>query len=71
MHFHFTCAAEKKIFTCLCYLYVFQAMLYSQYKFINNNIICNRVRKEIIMLKKAERVFHSFMENPLTCLRII
>ena len=37
---------------------VLQAMLQCIYSiFINNNIICDRVRKEIIMLKKAARVF--------------
>ena len=29
MHFHFVCAGAKKIFTGLCYLYVFQAILYT------------------------------------------
>ena len=27
MHLHFICAGAKRIFTCLCYLYVFQTML--------------------------------------------
>ena len=29
MHFHFICAGARKIFTGLCYLYVFQAILYT------------------------------------------
>ena len=31
MHFHFICAGAKKIFTGLCYLYVFQAIIYTYY----------------------------------------
>ena len=38
----------------------------------NNNIICDRVRKEIIMLKKTTvRVFHRFMEKPSDLTNII
>ena len=51
MHFHFIYAVAKKIFTWLCYFCVAGHIIYSI--FINNDdIICDTVRKEIIMVKK-------------------
>ena len=55
MHFHFICAGAKKIFTCLFYLCVPGNVIIQYLKTII--IFYVTARKEIIMLKKAVRVF--------------
>ena len=76
MHFHFICAGAKKEYIyfplpLICVLANIIANIIYLIFINKNNIICDRVSKEIIMLIKSPGFFTVSWKNPLTCLRII